>query len=228
MTTEFARFLERIRGRVRRGASSRHSLAWWWLWDRQDEIPALLGRHRDHCWRILADALAEFSDGGVRIQPHDLRATWELVQEQAPTEREKLEKAAAKRRHAKAWKVEGKLPRNPVVAAEREKRLTIRRANLARWKRDREERASWPKIGPVFPPPPSPPSPEQQAQIDAFRVLLAERDRDRGLTRGVRPKTVRAGPGYCLLPACPGRTETTINPMTSVARPRRHQVWRHP
>jgi hypothetical protein len=45
------------------------------------------------------------------------------LQEQAPAERERMDKGRRQRRHAKAWNVDGKLPRNPIVAAEREESL---------------------------------------------------------------------------------------------------------
>jgi hypothetical protein len=178
---DLARFKERVRGRVRRGASARHSLLWWWLFENW---------RKDPDWPALA---AEMTAMGVKATPAEVQRMWGMVRDQAPAERERMAKAQADRRHARAWKVDGKLPRNPVDHAKRQARIDRdREQRKARGERRAKLAAALPAprhgeiafgVMPVTEPPqpPPPPSPETQAAIQAvmgqFRQIGRAHDR---------------------------------------------------
>ena len=130
---------------------------------------------------------AELTALGVRATPAEIRDTWTLVCDQWPSERERMEKAQADRRHARAWKVEGKLPRNPAEHAKRLERIGREREQRKARGEQRARLAAAlpaPRHGEIAfgvmlvqepPPSPQPPSPETQAAIQAvmeqFRQL---------------------------------------------------------
>jgi hypothetical protein len=175
MGDDLAKLRERVRGRIRRGASARHSLAWWWMSENWRRINGHFGKDEPD-WSALS---VELTALGVKASPADVRRTWVLVRDQWPAEQERQGKAQAERRHVQAWKVEGKLPRNPGDQAKR-------RARIERDREQRQERAerrarlaaALPALRPgeiapcvmAFrepPPPPEPPSPEVQAAFQA-------------------------------------------------------------
>jgi len=140
MTDTLAKLEGRVRARVRRGAGARHSLTWWWLWERQErlqDVPAYWGGPN---WSGMA---AELTKLGVRVTAPDLQATWAQVIEEGEGERDRMTDAAAKRRHAKAWKVEGKLPRNPKAHAKRLERIERERTQRQARKELKERLAGW-------------------------------------------------------------------------------------
>jgi hypothetical protein len=139
---------ERVRARVRRGASTRHSLLWWWLWEQRAQLEELI-RAGEVSWAATAEVMAAIGLVGATGKPVEgggLRKTWVRMLAEAPAEAARMAEAAKQRRHARARKVEGKISRarTPLAkAAEKHRQEQIAKAGARyarRWRR-------WQKAG---------------------------------------------------------------------------------
>ena len=124
---------ERVRARVRRGASTRHSLLWWWLWEQRAQLEELI-RAGEVSWAATAEVMAAIGLVGATGKPVEgggLRKTWVRMLAEAPAEAARMAEAAKQRRHARARKVEGKISRarTPLAkAAEKHRQEQIAKA----------------------------------------------------------------------------------------------------